>query len=83
MSGGNTCYQPFPGNIIPQSQLSPIAVNIAQKLYAKGYAPAGSGLVNNFPALSGGYSNTTSTHLDLKLDHNLNMKQRISGGFNW
>src|SRR5579864_8439438 len=29
VSGGNTCYQPFPGNIIPQSQLSPIAVNIA------------------------------------------------------
>jgi hypothetical protein len=83
VSGGNTCYQPFSGNIIPQNQLSPIAVNIAQNLYAKGYAPTGSGLVNNFPTLSGGYSDTTSTHLDLKLDHNLNMKQRISGGFNW
>ncbi len=82
VSGGNTCYQPFPGNIIPQSQLSPIAVNIAQKLYGNGYTPTGSGLVNNFPTLSGSYSETTSTHWDLKVDHNLNAKQRISAGFN-
>ena len=83
VSGGNTCHQPFPGNIIPQSQLSPIAVGVAQKLYGNGYAPIGPGLVNNFPALSGGYSHVTSTHLDLKLDQNINAKQRISGGFNW
>jgi hypothetical protein len=82
VSGGNTCYQPFAGNIIPQNQLSPIAVNIAQKLYANGYTPTGSGLVNNFPNLSGGYSNVTSTHWDFKVDHNLNPKQRLSAGFN-
>ena len=82
VSGGNTCYQPFPGNIIPQNQLSPIAVNIAQKLYANGYTPTGSGLVNNFPNLSGGYSHVTSTHWDFKVDHNLNAKQRLSAGFN-
>lgn len=83
VSGGNTCYQPFAGNIIPQDQLSPIAVSIAQKLYGNGYTATGPGLVNNFPAFSGGYSDVTSTHLDLKLDHNINDKQRISGGFNW
>ena len=82
VSGGNTCYQPFPGNVIPKDQLSPIAVNIAQKLYANGYAPTGSGLVNNFPNLSGGYSHVTSTHWDFKVDHNLNAKQRLSAGFN-
>jgi len=82
VSGGNTCYQPFPGNKIPQDQLSPIALSIAQKLYGNGYAPSGLGLVNNFPAFSGGYSDVTSTHLDLKLDHSINDKQRISGGFN-
>ena len=82
VSGGNTCYQPFPGNKIPQNQLSPIAVNIAQNLYAKGYSPTGSGLVNNFPNLSGGYSHVTSTHWDFKVDHNLNAKQRLSAGFN-
>ena len=80
--GGNTCYQPFQQNKIPQNQLSPIALSIAQKLYGTGYAPTGLGLVNNFPAFSGGYSDVTSTHLDLKLDHSINGKQRISGGFN-
>jgi hypothetical protein len=83
VSGGNTCYQPFPGNIIPQAQLSPIAVSIAQKLYGNGYTATEPGLVNNFPSFGSGYSDVTSTHLDLKLDHNINEKQRISGGFNW
>jgi hypothetical protein len=83
VSGGNTCYQPFSGNIIPQAQLSPIALSIAQKLYGNGYTATSSALVNNFPAFGGGYSDVTSTHLDLKLDHNINNKQRISGGFNW
>jgi carboxypeptidase family protein len=83
VSGGNTCYQPFPGNIIPQAQLSPIAVSIAQKLYGNGYTATEPGLVNNFPSFGGGYSHVTSTHLDLKLDHNINEKQHISGGFNW
>jgi hypothetical protein len=83
VSGGNTCYQPFPGNIIPQAQLSPIAVSIAQKLYRNGYTATEPGLVNNFPSFGGGYSDVTSTHLDLKLDHNINQKQRISAGFNW
>ncbi|HET9408771.1 MAG TPA: TonB-dependent receptor [Candidatus Sulfotelmatobacter sp.] len=80
VSGGNTCYQPFAGNIIPANQLSPIAVNIA-KVYANGYAPTGSGLVNNFANLSG-YSHVTSDHWDFKVDHNLNTKQRLSAGFN-
>jgi hypothetical protein len=83
VSGGDTCYQPFPGNKIPQAQISPIALNIAQKLYGNGYAPSGLGLVNNFPAFAGGYSDVTSTHVDIKLDHTINNKQRISGGFNW
>lgn len=83
VSGGNTCYQPFAGNIIPPDQISPIAKNIAQKLYGNGYAPTGPGLVNNFPALAGTYSQTTSTHLDIKIDQNISSQQRISGGFNW
>lgn len=83
VSGGNVCYQPFSQNKIPQNQLSPIALNIAEKLYGNGYAPTGLGQVNNFPAFAGGYSDVTSTHIDIKLDHNINDKQRISGGFNW
>ena len=83
VSGGNTCYQPFAGNIIPENQLSPIAVNIAKNLYSKGYSPVGLGLANNFPSLAGTYSDSTSVHYDLKLDHNLTANQRISGGFNW
>ncbi len=82
VSGSNTCYEPFQGNVIPPGQLSPIALNIAQKLYGNGYAPTGPGLVNNFPSLAGTYSDVTSTHYDVKLDHNINSKQRISGGFN-
>src|SRR5579864_4223690 len=77
VSSGNTCYQPFAGNIIPQDQLSPIALNIGQNLYAKGYSPTGAGLVNNFPNLSGGYSNVTSTHWDFKTDQNLTAKQHL------
>lgn len=79
--GGNTCYQPFGGNIIPQIQISPIALNIAQTLYGKGYTAVNPGLVNNFPTL-GGYSGVTSEHWDVKLDHNINSQQRISAGFN-
>src|SRR5438445_293847 len=82
VQGNNTCYQPFPGNIIPQAQLSPIAMNIANKVYRNGYAPTGPGLINNFPAFTG-VPEVLSTHLDLKLDHNINSKQRVSGAYNW
>ena len=58
-------------------------MSIAQKLYGNGYTATGPGLVNNFPSFGSGYSDVTSTHLDLKLDHNINDKQRIPGGFNW
>jgi hypothetical protein len=81
VSGGNTCYQPFAGNIIPTGQLSTIATNIAQNLYEKGYQPVGSSLVGNFPGY-GGYYDVTSQHFDFKLDHTINEKQRISWGFN-
>lgn len=82
VQGSNTCYQPFPGNKIPQTQLSPIAVNIANKLYGNGYAPVGPGLINNFPAFTG-VPDVLSSHLDLKLDHNINAKQRVAGAYNW
>src|SRR5438552_5003550 len=59
VSGGNTCYQPFAGNIMPQNHLSPIPASIAQNLYAKRYTPTGSHSVNNWPAFSRS-SNVTS-----------------------
>lgn len=82
VSGGNTCYQPFSGNIIPQNRLSPIAVSIADNLYRKGYAPTGPGILNNYQAFSG-TPGVVSEHLDLKLDHNLSSKQRIAAAYNW
>ncbi len=81
VQGSNTCYQPFAGNKIPQAQLSPVAVNIAN-LYRKGYTATGPGVVNNFAAFTG-VPQVLSSHLDLKLDHNINDKQRISGAYNW
>jgi hypothetical protein len=80
--GGITCYQPFRGNIIPQGQLSPIAVNIVNKLYKNGYTPTGPGLVGNFPAFSG-VPDVLSSHWDFKLDHNINSKQRVAAAYNW
>jgi hypothetical protein len=35
VSGGNTCYQPFSGNIIPQAQLSPIALHRAKAVWQR------------------------------------------------
>ena len=81
VSGGNTCYQPFPNNKIT-SGLSPIAMSIAQNVYANGYTAAAGSKPYLNAANTSGYSGVTSTHLDLKLDHNINDKQRISLGYN-
>ncbi len=72
-NNGIPCRYQFPGNIIPQSRLSPIS----QKLAAALPSPTNSELTNNyFSAITGGTSYWKSAE---RVDYNLNAKQRISG----
>jgi Carboxypeptidase regulatory-like domain len=69
--------QPFPGNIIPASRLSPTALRLLQ------YYPAatGAGTANNFQGPS-----TASDNVDQflgRVDQNLGNKARLSLRYNW
>ncbi len=61
----------FPGNIIPASLISPIALKVAQYLPQ----PTGSGLTNNFSAVIPNNNNTDQT-VD-RIDQNLGAKIRL------
>jgi carboxypeptidase family protein/TonB-dependent receptor-like protein len=69
--------QPFPGNIIPSSRLSPVALKLLQ------YYPEANraGTANNFQGPS-----TFSDNVDqllVRLDQNLGNKARLSLRYNW
>jgi hypothetical protein len=69
--------QPFPGNIIPQSQLSPVALKLLE------YYPAatGPGTANNFQATS---ANTDDVDQTLaRIDQNIGNKIRLYVRHNW
>jgi hypothetical protein len=69
--------QPYPGNIIPRSQLSPIALKVLE------YYPATnqSGTANNLQA-----NGATKDDIDqflTRIDQNLGNKVRLYGRYNW
>ena len=79
---GVTCHVPFPGNIIDPKRISPLTQKIIDNVYKKGYAPSGTGVMNNFPAFAGNAGSITE-HFDLKLDHNISKSQRMALSYNW
>ena len=69
---GTPCRYPYPGNIIPQNELSPIALKEQSFLPA----PTTSGLINN--ALAGVPSGYDNWEIASRLDFDLTAKQRLS-----
>ncbi len=69
---GTACRYPFPGNVIPQSELSPISQYLQKYLPT----PTNSGLQNNFlGGLPSGYDNWSYVW---RADFDLTPKQRLS-----
>ena len=81
VAGGRIQSEPFPGNIIPQSMINPVARKaleyIARPLTAG--AADGTGNFQN-PSLPETIKYATNT---VRIDHNLTQKQRIYGRFSW
>ncbi len=71
-SGGRTYRDPFPGNVIPQSMMDPVALKI-QALIPN--AQTG-GLVNNYERLAD-YRKIQQIP-SIKVDHNINEAQKLS-----
>jgi outer membrane receptor protein involved in Fe transport len=70
-----TTHQVVPGNIIPVSQLSPIALAL-EKLFP---SPTNNNLVNNFNGFTPTF--TQANHYFAKIDHNFTDNNRLSGSF--
>jgi TonB dependent receptor len=70
-----TSHQPIPGNVVPTSMLSPIALAL-MKIYPQ---PTNSNLVNNYTGLTP--TNTLENHYFAKMDHNFSDNNRLSGSF--
>jgi hypothetical protein len=69
--------QPFPGNVIPASMLSPVALKLLE-FYP---APSRSGTANNVQAPSANEDDVDQVLT--RVDHNLGNKVRLSLRFNW
>lgn len=88
--GGNPIYQGaiinpatglvFPGNIIPQSMISPTSAKIAS-LYQQNYQPVLGGLIDNSPTPMGNEPWFHQTQFDTKVDHNISDRHRLAGSF--
>ena len=73
-----TCTRPpVPGNIIPASEVNPIGRAVLN-LYPQPNVP-GAGEFNNF--LFSGVAKSPDYQFDIKIDHQLNDKQHISGRY--
>jgi outer membrane receptor protein involved in Fe transport len=70
--GTTTVRDPFPGNIIPQNRIDPIARNLMQ-LYP---APTTSGLVNNYSGQTNRTQDSNST--DVKVDHRFTQNNTLA-----
>ncbi|MEJ7608380.1 MAG: TonB-dependent receptor, partial [Bryobacteraceae bacterium] len=78
-AAGNIERRPFPGNIVPQTIMDPIA------LKALSYLPlpnqAGAAFTNTANWFNQGINNSSNHQLNAKADHNFNDTNRISGRY--
>ena len=71
----------FPGNIIPQSRISPISQDIIN-FYKQDYQPTfGDRLINNYPLLSNQFPEFHQTEVSLKYDFDITPKNRLSSSY--
>jgi hypothetical protein len=77
--GGVGVRTPFPGNVIPRSQFSPVS----QKILETGITdPIFNTMLNNIPALGACCPFFDEMMLTVKGDHNFNTNHRVSAMFN-
>jgi hypothetical protein len=81
VAGGRIQADPFPGNIIPQHLINPVA-RAALEYIAKPRTAGGPDGTGNFqnPSLPETIKYATNT---VRIDHNLTQKQRIYGRYSW
>ncbi|MBL8214533.1 MAG: TonB-dependent receptor [Bryobacterales bacterium] len=77
--GGVGVRTPFPGNVIPRSQFSPVSTKI---LEAGLTDPIFNTMLNNIPALGACCPFFEETMFTVKGDHNFNTSHRVSAMFN-
>jgi hypothetical protein len=75
MNRVNGVPQPFPGNIIPQDRLDPVAMNLLQYMPMPNSDPDAAG--NNFFFPAGNSRFDTYTSGILRVDHNFNTNHRV------
>jgi hypothetical protein len=80
-AGGRIQSDPFPGNIIPQNLINPVARAALEYIARPRTAGAADG-TGNFqnPSLPETIKYATNT---IRIDHNLTQKQRLYGRFSW
>src|SRR5579872_1998940 len=74
-SGTGFVRQPFPGNVIPLSRIDPVAANVVKFYPLPNQAGSLNSGTNNFAA--SGSSVTNINQFDVKLDENLNDRNRF------
>jgi len=77
---GSYVRNPFPGNIIPQSAWDPVAKNIVQGIGITN--PQFDKLINNMPKLGTCCAYFRLHTVGLKIDHQINSRNQISGYYN-
>jgi hypothetical protein len=71
---------PFPGNVIPITQLDPVALKI-QALVPNPQGPNATQLINNY---NSPFQTKTQSYIpSIKLDHSLSSKIKLSGFWGW
>ena len=81
VAGGRIQADPFPGNIIPQNLINPVA-RAALEYIGRPRTAGGADGTGNFqnPSLPETIKYATNT---IRIDHNLTQKQRLYGRFSW
>jgi hypothetical protein len=69
--------QPYPGNLIPASQLNPVSLNFLKRFPMP--APNGPGGIYSYPALS----TLNASQFLSRADHQLTSKDRLFGRYYW
>ncbi|HEY7211310.1 MAG TPA: TonB-dependent receptor [Bryobacteraceae bacterium] len=77
---GAIVRDPFPGNKIPQARIDPVAANIINNIGIKD--PQYNTMLRNEQALQTGQPFFDEWIVGVKIDHNINDKNRLSGYYN-